>query len=286
MTTGPIITPRFLVDDLSDNVEQYPTHTVVAEEEPAGFEAHRFSAGRRDQYSRASTANSDWWHKTTYDRPRTSDMVCLWVHNLPGKSYQLQYSDDDYTTIQAAVNCTIPTTPGAGSPADANGVLCENGMWLKTFPARTAYAHRHFILAGGAGYIPYINGKVGLSLGLAQFDKPYMPSDTELQVTEETNEAGWSGSSPRRPKRFGSILVKTRGIWEYEQFRYHFETRFGAGCPMVIVFDEAQAERAVMAKRDGGRFGFQGVGGWPDAYRVGEFAWKELDPREIGAPIP
>lgn len=286
MTTGPVITPRFLVDDVSDNVVQYPGHTVVAEEEPAGFEAHRFSTGRRDQYSQATTANSDWWHKTIFDRVRTVDMVCLWVHNLFGKSYQLQVSDDDFSTIQTPINITIPTTPGTGDIDDANGVLCENGMWLKAFPARTAHAYRHFIPAGGAGFKPLIAGKVGLSLGLNQYDKPFIASDTQLMVTEETNEAGWTGRGERRVRRHGSIQVKTRTAFEYDEFRYHFEQRFGGGATMAIVHDKAQAERAVMAQRDAsGSFGFRGVGDWPDAFRVGEFAWHEVDPREIGASL-
>lgn len=285
MTTGHVITPRLLVDDVCDDVEQYPLHTVVAEEEPAGYEAHRFSAGRRDQYAKATTANSDWWLKSTFNRVRTVDMVALWVHNLGGKTYKLEMSDDDFASIQTLVNCVIPTTPGAGDIEDANGVLCENGMWLKTFSPRAGSAIRHFIPAGGAGFIPYINGKVGLSLGLNQYDKPFIPSDTELQVTEERNEAGYEGSGPRRLKRFGSILVKTRSLFEYDQFRYHLEQRFGGGVPMVIVHDRAQAERAVLAKRDGGRFGFRGEGDWPDGFRKGEFAWREIDPAEIGAAI-
>lgn len=287
MTTGPLITPRFLVDDLSDDVLQHPLHTVVAEEEPAGYEAHRFSAGRRDQVSKAITANSDWWHKTTFDRLRMLDMVALWVHNLPGKAYQLQVSSDDFATPgEVVISCTIPTTPGAGDIEDANGVLCENGMWLKAFSPRTTYAYRHFIPAGGAGFIPYINGKCGLSLALNQYDKPYIPSDTELMVTEETNEAGWTGTGPFRQRRKGSIKIKTRSAFEYDQFRYHFEQRFAGGCPMVIVHNRAQAERAVMAKFTGGGFGFRGDADWPDAFRQGEFSWLEVDPREIGATVP
>lgn len=287
MTTGAVIRPRFLVDDLSDDVEQYTLHTVVAEEEPAGFEAHRFSAGRRDQVSMASTANSDWWHKSTFDRVRSLDMVYLWVHNLTGKAYQLQVSDDDWATSpQIAVSCTIPTVPGAGHIDDANGVLCENGLWLKHFLPRSGNAYRHFIAAGGAGFKPYINGKAGLSLGLNQYDKPFMASDTELIVTEETNEAGWIGTSARRQRRTGTIQIKTRSLFEYDQFRYHFEQRFAAGAHMLIVHDESQAERAVVAKLSGGAFGFHGVVDWPDGFRVVQFNWLELDPREIGAAIP
>lgn len=276
----PLQTPVFLVDDLSDTVVQYPNHTVSALSEPSGYEAHRFSAGRRDQYSTASTANLDWWHKTVFNRVRALDCVALWVHNLAGKAYQLQVSDDDFTTTQTAVSVTIPSSPGTGDIDDANGVLCENGMWLMRFPARMAIAYRHYIVAGGAGFKPQIAGKVGLSLGLNQFEKPYMPSDAELIVTEQMAESGWIGRGPRRLKRSGSIQVKTRTAFEYDQFRYHFEQRFGGGAPMLIVFDDTQAERAVMATRTGGTFGFRGVADWPDAYRVGEFGWQEADPAE------
>jgi hypothetical protein len=211
---------------------------------------------------------------------RVLDCVCLWVHNLAGKAYQLQVSDDDFVTTQTVVNVTIPSTPGAGDIDDPNGVLCENGMWLMRFNPRMAIAYRHYIVAGGAGFKPQIAGKVGLSLALSQFEKPYAPSDTELIVTEEMAESGWLGRGPRRLKRYGSIQVKTRTAFEYDQFRYHFEQRFGGGANMVIVFDDTQAERAVMAQRGPGRFGFHGVAEWPDAYRVGEFAWSETDPQE------
>jgi len=264
-------------------VSQYPSHVVSALSEPTGYEAHRFSAGRRDQYSTASTANLDWWHKTIFNRVRALDCVCLWIHNLQGKAYQLQVSDDDFTTYQTPINITIPTSPAAGDIDDANGVLCENGMWIMRFPLRTGIAYRHFIVAGGAGFKPQIAGKVGLSLALNQFDKPFAPSDTELIVTEEMGESGWIGRGPRRLKRFGSIQVKTRAAFEYDQFRYHFEQRFGGGCPMLIVFDDSQAERAVMAQRGPGRFGFKvaPISEWPDDLRVGEFSWQELDPSEI-----
>ena len=285
----PQITPRFLVDDIFDNVVQYPGHTITALSEPAGFEANRFSAGRRDQYSSATTANLDWWLKASCNVVRGADMVALWVHNLTGLAYQLQCSDDDFTTPQTAVTVTIPTTPGTGRLDDVNGVLCENGMWLKTFAFRAAAAWRHYVPAMGAGLKPQIAGKVGLSLGLNQYEKPFAPSDAELVVKEEAAESGWIGRGPRRLRRTGTVMVKTRTPFEYDQFRYHFEQRFAAGAPMVIVHDDSQADRAVMAiRRDTGAFGFRTPNAteWPDAFRVGEFSWVECDPREVGATVP
>lgn len=275
----PLITPVFLVDDLFDSI-QYPAHTVVAEEEPAGYEAHRFSAGRRDQHAQASTANSDWWIKSTFGTVRAFDMVCLFDHNLAGKTVRIECSDDDFTTTQTIFNAALPTSAGAGDVDDALGVMCENGMWLKRFSVRMANAVRIYSVAMGAGLKPSINGKLGLSLALNQYDKPYEPSTTDLVVQEETNESGWTGRGPRRPRRYGSIRIKTRTDYEYDQFRYHLEQRFGGGSTMVIVHDDSQAERAVMAQRAGGRFGFQGVADWPDAYRVGAFDWMETDPPE------
>ena len=261
---------------------QYPSHTVVAEEEPSGFEAHRFSAGRRDQHAQASTANSDWWIKSSFGVPRAFDAIAIWDHNLSGKTVRIECSDDDFTTTQTIFNAALPTAKGAGDIDDDFGVYCENGMWLKRFPIRTANAVRIYSVAMGAGLKPSINGLLGLSLGLNQFEKPYMPSDTELIASEQMAESGWIGRGPRRTKRFGSIQVKTRGPFEYDQFRYHFEQRFGGGAPMVIVFDDSQAERAVMVQRGPGRFGFKAMNNteWPDALRVAEFPWQEQDPGE------
>lgn len=280
----PLLTPCFLVDNLFDGVVQYPSHTIVAEEEPSGFEAYRFAAGRRDQYASATTANSDWWIKAIFDRTRAFDCCALWVHNLAGEGLRIQCSDDDFATTQTIFDATLPTTPGAGDVDDALGVLCENGMWLKRFPVRMASAVRLYSVAMGAGLKPQVAGMLGLSFSLGQYDKPFAPSDTELVVREETNESGWTGRGPRRLRRHGSIIVKTRSAFEYDQLRYHLEGRYAAGAPMLIVHDDSQAERAVMAQRPAqGRFGFHGVADWPDELRTGEFAWQEMDPAEVGA---
>lgn len=275
----PLLTPCFLVDDLFD-VIQYPSHTVAAEEEPAGYEAHRFSAGRRDQHSQASTANSDWWIKSSFGTVRAFDCVALWDHNLAGKTVRIECSDDDFTTTQTIFNAALPTSTGAGDIDDTFGVLCRNGMWLKRFSVRYANAVRIYSVAMGAGLKPSINGKLGLSLALNQYDKPFEASTTELVVREETNESGWTGRGPRRLRRHGSILIKTRTDYEYDQFAWHLEEKFAGGSTMVIVHDDAQADRAVMAQRDGGQFGFKGVSDWPDTFRVGEFSWAECDPKE------
>lgn len=279
-----LVTPWFLTDDLFD-ITQYPLHTVTAEEEPAGGEAHRFSAGRRDQLAQASTANSDWWIKSAFGTVRAFDACALWVHNLAGKTLRIECSDDDFTTTQTIFNAALPSSPGAGDIDDQYGVLCENGMWLKRFSVRTANAVRIYSVAMGAGLKPAINGKLGLSLSLNQYDKPYIPSDAELVVKEETNESGWIGRGPRRLRRNGSIQIKTRTDYEYDQFRYHFEQRFLGGSSMVIAHDKTQAERAVMAVTTGRTSGFRAPGmEWPDSFRVGEFDWVQSDPPESQWP--
>lgn len=282
----PLVTPVFLVESLF-SVRHFPLHTIVGNEEPAGTEAFRFATLRRADHWSPSTFNADANLKVTCNRARAADFLCLWDHNLQGETLRIECSDDDFGTTQTIFNAVLPTISGTGDVDDALGVLTEDGMWLKRFPLRSAKYWRLFVPAMGANQKPSINGLLGLSYGLTQYDYPFAPSDTELIVEESESEAGYLGRSSPMARRGGEITVKCRSDFDYELARYHLEQRFGSGSPMLIVHDDAQAERAAMAVRPkGGRFGFRSDEQWPDGAegrRIGQFPWLEWEPAEVAA---
>jgi hypothetical protein len=266
------------VDNLFDSVEQYPGHTVTAEEEPAGLEASRFAAGRRDQHASATTANSDWWLKATFDRVRAFDFVCLWDHNLAGTTLRVQASDDDYVSPpQTIFDAALPTTPGTGDVDDALGVLCEDGMmWLKRFPVRTAASVRLYSVAMGAGLKPSLNGLVGLSVSFDRDMGDFVDAN-DLLGTEERNEAGRVGHGVRTVFPSGALPIHHPTFDAYEQFRYHLK-RYGAGSPAVLTFDEARAEQGLMVRRPQQRLGFRQDRSY--FYPFGQLPFEVYEPRE------
>lgn len=267
-----------LVDNLS-SVVQYPNHTVTANEEPQGTEAFRFSTLRRNDHWAPSTTNADAWRKTTYNRVRAFDFVCLWDHNLAGKTYRLQASDDDFATIQTVFDGTLPSVPGTGDVDDAFGVLTEDLMWIKRFPAPIAtFAHRDYIPAMGTGLRPILNGIVGLSCSLDRDMGDLMDAD-ELAAEEQMSEAGYRGRGPIALLRGGTLPTRTSTLFAYEQLRYHLQ-RF-ARSPGVLVYDEARAEQAIMAIRPVGRAGLRQGDGY--FYPHGEIPFVEHEPREANA---
>ena len=265
------------VDNLFDTVEQYPDHTVTAEEEPAGFEAHRFAAGRRDQHASATTADSDWWIKSVFDRVRAFDFICLWDHNLAGETVRIQASDDDFGTIQTVFDAALPTVPGTGDVDDALGVLCEDGMmWLKRVPVRAAAAVRIYSVAMGAGLKPLLNGLVGLSYSFDR-DMGELVEANDLLATRERNEAGYVGQGRRTVFPSGVVPIHHTTFDAYEQFRYHLK-RYGAGSSAVLIFDEARAEQALMVRRPDQRLGFRQDRSY--FYPFGQLPYEVHEPKE------
>ncbi len=268
---------RLCVDNVFDAVEQYPAHTVTAEEEPAGLEAARFAAGRRDQHASATTANSDWWIKCGFDRVRAFDCVRLWDHNLLGKTVRIEASDDDFATIQTIFNAALPSTPGTGSLDDALGVVGEDGMlWHKHFPLRVAGAVRIYSVAMGAGLKPFVNGGLGLSIAFDR-DMGELVDANDLLATRERNEAGYEGIGRRTVFPSGAVPIHHPSLFAYEQFRHHLK-RYGAYAPAVLTFDELRAEQALMVHRPERRLGFKQDRSY--FYPFGDLPYEVHEPKE------
>ena len=282
-----LVRPRFLCDNIF-SLSHYPTVTLSANEEATGREARFFSTLRREDYWTPTTFNADANLKARHPVPRTFDTICLWVHNLLGKAYRFQISDDNFTTTQTVVDVTIPTGPGTGSPDDALGVVTEDLMWIKTVSPRSAVDFRHFVPAMGASLKPQLSGIVGLSYYPSQYDYPYAPSTTTLRVEEHYSDRGVRGLGTVANPRHGDITMKLRSDFEYELARFHFEQRWGgwAPSPMLLIHDNMQAERAMMADRaTGSMLGFVSDSEWPDGGEgrsQGRLSFVEHDPLGLG----
>ncbi|HEX6938207.1 MAG TPA: hypothetical protein VF158_02255, partial [Longimicrobiales bacterium] len=79
--------------------------------------------------------------------------------------------------------------------------------------------------------------------------------------------------------RVGELRIRLEDYLAYDQARLHLEGGFGHRRPTWIVYDERQAERAVLAVRTPGRSGFRFDSGW--AYRQQDLVWQEHEPRVI-----
>lgn len=271
--------PVFLADSLFSKM-QYPSHTIVANEAAAGFEAFRVADGRRSpfDYWTPTTANASANVKVTCDRTRAANVIVLdRGHNLAGRQIKLEASDDDFTTTQTVLDLTMPSASAPGALDESLGVRTEEGAWVKRFPARAASYWRLTIPAMGAGLKPKV---VGLWLGLSYspdfLSRPHAPDEDELVVQESESDWGWIGRGETTPRRTGTILLKLTNLFDYDLARFHLQGLFGRGRPMWIVQDSDVAERAVLAIRPRNRFGFSREPDW--FYHQGQIEWTEWEP--------
>jgi hypothetical protein len=278
--------PVFLGDNLFSQT-QYPLHVITADEEPeepVGHAAALVANGRRHglNFATATTANDPWFLKAVFDQVRGADMLALdRGHNLAGKQVKLEFSDDDFvTSIQVAVDCTIPSTHGTGSLDDAHGVVTEEGAWLKRFPFRAGAACRVYIPAMGAGLRPQIVGLwVGVSYSPEHLFRPSAPDNDFMLVEESVLPSGWRSKGRAAYPRQGAIRLRMSDFFAYERARYHLQFVFGRSWPTWIIHDEDQADRALLADRAGGtELGLVREAGAGWAYPQGAIAYVEREP--------
>lgn len=263
--------PAFLVENLG-SVTQFPAVVLTGNEELSGHEAYHVANGRRDpkDYWSPITANNPAYLNYALDRTRAADMLALdRGHNLAGVAISLLCSNDGWGTSETVFTATIPAVCTAGASLDgANGVTTEEGAWIKRFPLRAATAWRVSIPALGANLLPIVVG-CWLGKGFAPagptdwgFNLPITPDGGTLQGFEATSEAGWIGRGLQVDRREGTIPLKFVTLWNYDLGRYHLRNLYGAGRPMWITFDDAQAEQTFLALRPQAPFGFRREAGY------------------------
>jgi len=277
--------PVFLVENFYSTL-QFPAHVVSAEEEATDNEAFRVSTGRRsgrDKWS-PTTLNSDTYIDTACDRVRAADCIVLdRGHNLGGYDVELRGSNQAaFTTYETILDITLPTASAPGHIDDALGVRTEEGAWLKRFAPRPYQYWRTFVPAMGASLKPEIVGLwLGLSYSPQYLDMPWNEDGTELVVRQTGNEVGWVGRGVANKVRTGAISLSLSSYQEYEaKARYHLQGLYADGFPMWIIFDEEQADRAVLADMPAGSLRLEYTPG-AHGYRTGQVGWREREPLTV-----
>lgn len=272
--------PVFLVENFF-NVHQFPDHSISADEEPTGTEAWRVGTGRRD------TENNKWTPSTANDpanldadcgRVRAADMLVLDGHNLAGYNFELRGSQDDHTTYETILDLTIPSVCAPGRLED--GVLTEEGAYIRRVDLR-AYAYwRLYIDAMGSGLKPVITGAwLGLSYSPEYLNRPADVETNDLHAAETVSEDGWLGRGRATRGQVGTFSIDLSSFTEYDVARYHLNGLFAKGYPMWVVADSDQAERAFCVVRPGKtRMGFQLAQRW--SYESARIPYVEHQPSE------
>ena len=278
--------PLFLAENLFSQ-PQFPGHLLSASEEAVKGEVWRVATGRRSGRDRwtPATPNVASWVQVKCNVARSADMIVLdRGHNLAGVTIGVQYSADgaSWTTWFSP---TIPSAVGsAASALAANGVVTEEGAWLKQFaaPPSPQLYWRISIPALGAGLVPQI---VGLWLGASWQPAHYLglPYDDDGQqlILEQSDptQAGWRGAGLAARGKDGELSFALAGEAEYATARYHVRENFhGRNRPMWILHDgTGRAERAVLAVPPPGRLSFRFDAGWHSRQAI--VAWVEHEPR-------
>ena len=195
------------------SVAMFPGHTVSAEEEPSGYEAHQVANGRRaSQYRwQASTADSESYIQVRCDEVRGANCLILdRGHNLATEQIILRGSNDNWATYRDVLTITLPSVVG-GSFSGALGCVTTEGAWIKTFDAEAYYDWRLVISAMGSGLVPQI---VGLWLGMAWMPTAktsYLPVDDQnyaVTFTDSISPFTWAGQSERASPREGVLRLR------------------------------------------------------------------------------
>lgn len=277
--------PAILVENIFSEL-QFPLHTLVADEQAAGFEVFHLANGRRAQNDRyqSVTTNQARAITATCDRLRYLNGLALdRGHNLGGAAVSVLGSNDGFTTSQTVWTGTIPTVCSPPGQLDSpNGCTTEEGAFVVRFPGAAYLAWRLSIPALGAGLVAQVVGAwLGLWYAPGFFMVPWGEDQIETIATQMQSPLGWTGSTVPVPRRAGSITIKLRSFADYDLARYHITGHFlSQRRPAWIVYDDNQAERAVLAVRQAGIQGFEIETGW--SFRQGKVAWFEHEPRLPG----
>lgn len=246
--------PLLLVDNFY-SVRQYPGNIITGDEEPAGFEAFRVADGRRSAFDcwTAITPNATHALIIQGDTSRRPDtMVIDRGHNLAGVSglkYQTSTNGSIWTDVWTV---TIPAIGAGGTDCTAaNGCTTEEGAWVKNFSAGLGAStvwHRLFIPAMGTGILPVV---VGLWLGNMWDPGPlYMPwseDQDDLLTDEVSSPYGWKGRGPVTARRAGTLNVRFLQLGDYASTARPHLRKFRRGSPMWVCYDQAQADRTLLA---------------------------------------
>lgn len=275
--------PWILTDNLWSR-SLYPSHVISANEAASDRPARFVGNGRRSasNYWTPTTANNDAWNKVTCNRLRAADSIVIdRGHNLAGKTVALQCSNDDFTTTETVFSITMPSASMNNHLDNYYGVRTEEGAWCKRFSERYAKYWRLYVTAGGSGYLPRVVGLfVGKSWSPPVFDYPWAEDDAELGGEVSESDAGWEGMSAPWNRREGTLNVRLNGELDYDLARLWVAGFYGQRALMWLLYDDAQADRAVCAVRPRGLLGWRLEENWLHKRRA-EIGWREYEGKPL-----
>lgn len=285
MSNEPVIFSESILNRLA-----FPGHTLLGDQEPAGFESWHVATGRRAPTNswRGSTTNQQRTLTVTCDRVRGCNMLAIDRNsNVRGAALSVQGSNDNFTTTRTVWTGTVPSAiTSPGDLDNTNGVLTEEGAFLVRFTT-DAYAYWRLVVpALGSGIVPIIGGAyLGMGLQLDYLARPY--SENQHDVMRETvtiPASGWMGGTTPVPRRSGTLSLRLSDEWTYELARLHIEGHFLQRARAAwIIPNRNQAERAVLAVRSPGMQGFSIDSGW--GFQQGNIGWMEHEPRVLFSSV-
>ena len=274
--------PLFAPENFFNRV-QFPLHTVSATEEPTGNEAFRVGTGRRSalNFATSTSANALWSLKVACNKLRAADFIAI-DRGFNLTSWELQGSNDDFTTYETILSVTMPTVTVAPSNLNtAPGVLTEEGAWLRRFPTRVYRYWRIYVPAMGTGLRPQITGAyLGLSWEPEFLQAlPFTYGARNLIYTESESDTAWVGSS-RPAQRYETDIVLKMESWdEYDLARRHIEQGTWRKRHTWYVPNQARAERSWLGVAPPGKYRFEKAKGW--GFPVARFPLVEYEPKLI-----
>lgn len=274
--------PAFLVLNYL-NIRQFPGHVIDAEENSSSV--GKVANGRRSSINfwTPATANSETWIRVDAGSGNTLAPTAFGLdrgHNLAGESIFWESSDSPDSGYSTLSNPTIPTTAGVDGDLDAtNGILTDEGAWLKRISAPTARRYlRLRIPAMGTDLKPVIVGAwFGIWWEPGYIFDPLTDEDIELLSSVQETSKGWSGTTREVQRRLGELVFKLPSAAAYAGAATHIRDQFLAGRLMWIVHNDEKTERAVLAKFWPGRAGFRFAPGWGNRQSV--VPWREYEPK-------
>lgn len=270
---------RFLVQNYY-NDRQFSTHVLSANEQSGN--AWKVGAARRSpgHFWTPDTANLAAWVKTDAVSAKPADTLIVdRVHNLGGVvDVKLQKSNDNFVVNTVDVlTFTIPTVASGDNTALSAGVRTPEGAYLRSLTSTSERYWRLLVPAMGAGLKPKIGGLwVGPSWAPPAINRPHGEDDHAPLAEASETPWGWEGRTLTIPRRSGEVTIELIDEASYLVADSHIRDQY-VRRPMWMVFDEAKAERACLARWPlGTRAGFGLPADYP--YRAIQLPYEEYEP--------
>lgn len=270
---------RFLVLNYFNDI-QHASHVLSANEQSVN--AWKVGAARRSpgHFWTPDTANLAAWVKSDAGSSKPADtLVVDRVHNLGGVvDVKLQKSSDNFSlnTVDV-VTFTVPTSASGDNTTLSAGVRTPEGAYLRSFTSTSERYWRLLVPVMGAGLKPQIGGLwVGPSWAPPTINRPHGEDDHAPLAEASETPWGWEGRTLTTPRRSGEVTIELEDEASYLVADNHIRDQY-VRRPMWMVFDEAKAERALLARWPvGARAGFRYEADW--GFRRIVLPYQEYEP--------